>query len=189
MNSCPRAGRSHHKPSVRRPSRFARILKQIVAKVLGDRIVVEQLAATMMLAVAAVENVQRTVVGCGAHVVHIVFHLHFDAVALVVFAALELLVAILFRQPLQRPFMLRPPIVLHATYDHRRPAALEPIDELLRRVVPHVDAFAVVLESGELFKAVRVALRRPSAFVAQFCAVVWKECACVLDVEFIGMES
>ena len=52
--------------------------------------------------IAAVENVEGTVVNSRLKVVQVILHLHLDAVAVVVFAAFELLVPVLFAQPLKK---------------------------------------------------------------------------------------
>ena len=47
------------------------------------------------ISIAAIKNVEWAVIICGVQVVNVVLHLDLDTVPLVVFAALELLVAVL----------------------------------------------------------------------------------------------
>ena len=110
---------------------------------------------------AAVEYVERAVVRGGAHVLDVVLHLHLDAVAVVVFAALELLVAVLLGQPLERPLVAGPPPVLHALDHDRLVDALEPLDELPCAHLVHVDALHVVLELAERLERLMVAQLHP----------------------------
>ena len=53
------------------------------------------------LSEGAIKNVHWRVINSGLHVLHIVLHLHFDRVAIVVLATLELLVTVLTGQPLE----------------------------------------------------------------------------------------
>jgi len=57
---------------------------------------VPQFQILTYITVAAIKYVEWAIVVSGLHVVHIVLHLHLDAVALVVLAAFELLISILF---------------------------------------------------------------------------------------------
>lgn len=61
---------------------------------------------------SAVENVEWRVVFSCSHVIDIILHFHFDTVAFVVLAALEFLIAVLFHQSRQCPFLIGLPIVL-----------------------------------------------------------------------------
>lgn len=70
--------------------------------------------------VSAVENIQWTVVFCRTHVIDIILHFHFDAVALVVFAAFEFLISVLLCQSWQRPLFICLPIGLSQTRAKRK---------------------------------------------------------------------
>lgn len=67
---------------------------------------------------STIENVQWTVVFCRSHVIDIIFHFHFDAVAFIVFAAFKFLISILFRQSRQRPFLIRFPLRLRPIHNN-----------------------------------------------------------------------
>ena len=121
MNSGSGSGWTYHDPTVRRTPRFAAVLEQVVAKVARRFVIFEQafslrmlsekklkrlftrgtsngrFAKTTYVAVAAVEDVQGTVVVGGLEVIDVILHFHLHAVPFVVFAAFELLIAVLFR--------------------------------------------------------------------------------------------
>ena len=61
---------------------------------MGDLKILEQLGFLGMIAEGGVEDVERTVVICRRHVIHVILHLHFDAEALVVFATFKALIPV-----------------------------------------------------------------------------------------------
>ena len=163
------SGRTNDNPPVRWPPFFTTILEQIVAKVNWWPVILEQFLAFWMLkkkehnsiigipfwchrswfltyiAITAIKNVERAVIIRSPHVIDVVFHFHFDRVALIVFAAFELLVSVLFRQPFQGPFVAGGPVILAAQNDHRFVRIFELGNELLGRDVFHVDALNGVI--------------------------------------------
>lgn len=117
-----RPGRTNDHPAVGRTTALAAMLEEVVSEVEGRSVVLEQFLSLWMLkrggmpmsnlnkserrglvwqvthtyvSVAAVKDVERTVVDGSGHVGHVVLHLELHAVALVVFATFELLVAVL----------------------------------------------------------------------------------------------
>ncbi len=115
-------GGSDNDPAIRGSTTLATMLEQIIPEVLWQVIVFQQTLSLWMLraktstesnhasaecknntyiAITAVKDVQRAVIISGPEVVHVVLHLKLDAITLVVFTALELLVSVLFGQPLK----------------------------------------------------------------------------------------
>lgn len=116
------------------PVRWASLLpselKEVVSEEDGHLIVLQQLAAFGMFTVAAVEDVERAVVSRALHVLHVILHLHFHRVAVVVFAALELLVAVFALETLQGPFLPAGPRLLAVEQNYGFIGLLESLDEL-----------------------------------------------------------
>jgi len=71
-----------------------------------------------MVCIAAVEDVEGTVIHSRFEVVQVILHFHLHTVAIVVLATFEFLIAIFFSQSLQRPFASCVPIVLNTKDDH-----------------------------------------------------------------------
>ena len=115
MNAGPRSGRSDNHPPVGRPLGLTAVLEQVVSEVFGQTIILQKLLSSRMVAVTAVKDIKRTVI-LGRpeedhysilfpclyqsfiinllHVINVVLHLQFDAVAFVVLPAFELLVPV-----------------------------------------------------------------------------------------------
>jgi len=145
VNAGAGTGGAHHHPAVGRTSALAAILEQIVPKVNRNLVVLQQLLSLGVVCIAAVKNVKRAVVVCGLEVIQVVFHLEFDAVSIVVFATLELLVAIFLAQSLKRPLVSGVPVVLDSQDDDGFVGGFEPADEFLRRDGFDVDSFHPVV--------------------------------------------
>lgn len=75
---------THHQPPVRRSSRLAGVLEQIVAKIFWHNVIVEDFLPAMMFAERRVEDVQRAVVRRSPHVLDVILHLHLHGEAFVV---------------------------------------------------------------------------------------------------------
>ncbi|RUS76905.1 hypothetical protein EGW08_015344, partial [Elysia chlorotica] len=151
--------RTHHKPSA-------------VKKMLNtNRDIVES-----HLAVVRIKYVQRTVVLSVAHVVFKIFHLDLHRVALVIFPALEPLVAVFLCQPLKVPtypgcpFVGGGPVLLDVGQHHGRISALKLGAELPQADLTGVDSLDVVVdEIVAKIKSVHILLSIPAIrFSVQF---------------------
>lgn len=120
------------------------------------------------LSESRIENIQRTVVLGRAHIIDVILHLHLDTISLVVLATLELLIAVLLVQSLQRPFLQRLPVMLHTLDDNRLVRSFEPVDKLLAVDVTDPDALHIIGKMLELVESIRIMVRRPGSLVAQF---------------------
>lgn len=67
---------------------------------------------------AAIENVKRRIISVVEHVIVIVLHLHSYRVPVVIFPAFEALVTVLFGDALQRPLLLRLPVLSQPGENH-----------------------------------------------------------------------
>lgn len=136
-------------PPVRRAALLSCELEQVVSEEDGHLVVVQQLAALGVFAVAAVEDVERAVVLGALQVLGVVLHLHLHRVAVVILATLELLVAVLAFEALQGPFFSGGPVFLAVQQDHGLVGPLEALDEVLRTELEGVHALHRVLEGQE----------------------------------------
>ena len=70
------------------------------------------------ISIAAVKNIQRTVIICSFQIIHVVFHFHFDGISFIVFATFELLVTIFFGHSIYCPLVGCGPLGLSSTNNH-----------------------------------------------------------------------
>lgn len=129
-----------------RPAFLSCKLEQVVPEEDGHLVVLQQLAALVVLTIAAVKDVKRTVILGVLQVLCVVLHLHLHRVAVIVFSTFKLLVSVFAFESLQGPFLPSGPILLAAKQDHRLIGPLEALDEVLRRKMAGVHTLHVVLE-------------------------------------------
>lgn len=109
----------------------------------------------------AIKNIQWTVILRSPHIMHIILHLQLNTIPLIVLAALEFLVAIFLRQPIQRPLLVRIPILLAPCYNNWFVWKLVLIYELLGAARRLVGAFTIICEVPEPQKIVHVSMLSP----------------------------
>lgn len=131
---------------VRRPAFLSCKLEQVIPEEDGHLVVFQQLAALVVLTVAAVEDVERTVILGVLQVLCVVLHLHLHRVAVIVFATFKLLVSVFAFEALQGPFLPSGPVLLAAEQDHGLVGPLEALDEVLRRKMAGIHTLHTVLE-------------------------------------------
>jgi len=124
-----------------------------------------------VLAVAAVEDVERAVVARALQVLRVVLHLHLHRVAIVVLAALELLVAVLSLETLQGPLLARGPALLGVEQHHGLVGTLEAVDELLGGHPQGVHAFHVVLTTAMTTTTTRTLISWHGAIRGRVCVM------------------
>ena len=118
--SSARPGRSYHHPPVGRSLSLAAVLEEVVSEVFWKPIILQEFLSSRMVAVTAVEDIKRTVIfgipdeenyynfrDCLVslinnllHVIYIVFHFQFDAVAFIILPTFELLVPVFLSESL-----------------------------------------------------------------------------------------
>lgn len=131
---------------VRRPPFLPCKLEQVVPEEQRHLVVLQQLPPLGVLAVAAVEYVERAVVFGGLQVFHVVLHLHLHGVAVVVLPTFELLVSVFAFEALQSPFLASGPALLTVQEDDGFVGPLEARDELLWGKAEGIHPLHVVLE-------------------------------------------
>lgn len=169
VNTRAGPGWTHYEPPIRRSTPVSGVFEQIVPEVLWHRVILQELPASMVFPKATVEDVQGTVIAGGAHVVNVVLHLHFDTVALIVFATFEALVPVLLGQTLHRPLLQCLPSLLQPCDHHRLVRSLKIPDKFLAVHFSAPNALCIVRKVAEWLKILRIPQLTPCTLIIELC--------------------